>query len=79
MKFAKIFLLVFVMMLIGACGNPEKKAHKASAKASNAEEKIHQERLKLVEQYKKCVEDAGEDQAKVEACDSYLRAADALK
>ncbi len=79
MKFAKIFLLVSVAILIGACGSPEKKAHKASAKTSKAEEKVHTERLKLVDQYKKCVEDAGEDQAKVEACDSYLKAADALK
>ena len=79
MKFAQIFLIVLVALSIGACGNPEKKAHKANAKASKAEEQIHQERLKLVEQYKKCVEKAGEDQAKVEACDSYLKAADALK
>ena len=79
MKFAKIFLLVFVAMLIGACGSPEKRAHKAGAKASKAQEKVHTERLKLVEQYKTCVENAGEDKAKVEACDSYLKAADALK
>jgi hypothetical protein len=79
MKFTKIFLLVFVAILIGACGNPEKKAHKASAKASEAEVKVHEERLELVEQYKECVEKAGEDKAKVEACDSYLKAAEALK
>ena len=79
MKFAKIFLLVFVATLIGACGGTERRAHKADAKASKAEEKVHTERLKLVEQYNKCVEEAGGDKVKVEACDSYLRAAEALQ
>lgn len=49
------------------------------AKASRVEEKVHQERLKLVDQYKKCMEKTGEGLAKIKACDTYLKADEALK
>ena len=38
-----------------------------------------QERLSLVDDYEKCVKKAGEDNAKIEACDSYLREAEAIQ
>jgi hypothetical protein len=38
-----------------------------------------EQRLKFVEQYQKCVKDAVGDEQKIEACDSYLRSAEALK
>jgi hypothetical protein len=62
--------LVFGMTL--ACATPEEKAYKA-------QERVHKERLKLVDEYKKCLQKAGDDKRKIEACDQYLRAAEALK
>jgi hypothetical protein len=48
-------------------------------KAYEAQEEVHKERLSLVEEYKKCMDDAGEDSAKVEACDKFLKASEALQ
>ena len=72
MKLVRIFVLVLVVVTMGACGGAERKAHQAEADVRN-------ERFRLVEKYQKCVKKAGEDSAKVDACDSYLKAADALK
>lgn len=47
--------------------------------AAEAQENVSNERLELVEQYKDCVDDAGDDLEKVEACDTHLKAAEALK
>ena len=51
----------------------------AQKRAYKSQSKVHQERLKLVDEYKKCLNKAGDDNAKIEACDSYLKAAEALK
>jgi len=72
MKNLKVFLLVFLVVLMGACQAPERRAYRA-------ETRVQEERLKLVDEYKKCLNQAGEDNEKVEACDSYLKAAEALK
>ena len=72
MKLIKITVLGLCVMLIGACQAPERRAYRAQSK-------IHEERLKLVDEYKKCLKQAGEDKAKVELCDSYLKAAESLK
>ena len=58
--------------ILGACSS-------AQDDAAEAQEKVSNERLELVEQYQECVDDAGDDSAEVEACDSYLKAAEALK
>jgi len=72
MKSIYIFVLAFVVGLTLACSTPQERAYKA-------QEKVHSERLKLVDEYKKCVENAGTDNVKIEACDRYLKAAEALK
>ena len=79
MKLLKVLLIISVVVLIGACQSAERRAHRSQAKSSEAQTKIAQERLKLVDDYKKCIEKAGDDTAKVEACDSYLKAAESLK
>ena len=58
--------------LVAGCGGAQRKANRSEAKVNN-------ERLDLVEDYKKCMEDAGDDKAAWEACDSYLKAAEALQ
>ncbi len=44
-----------------------------------AQEEVARQRLELVDKYQQCVKNAAGDALKVEACDSYLRAAEALK
>jgi cell division protein FtsL len=72
MKTIYMFLLAIIVGMSLACSSPQDRAYKA-------QEKVHKERLKLVEQYKKCLKEAGEDKVKIEACDQYLKAAEALK
>jgi hypothetical protein len=72
MKSIYIFLLASIVGLALACSSPQDKAYKA-------QEKVHKERLELVEKYQKCMKNAGDDEEKKKACDQYLKAAEALK
>jgi hypothetical protein len=49
------------------------------AGAYEAQERVAEQRLSLVEEYQECVEDAGSNQAKAVACESYPKAAEVLK
>ena len=75
----KIVCVAFTLALLGACASPQDKAANAQADQAKAQERVANERLELVNKYQKCVKDAGDDQQKAAACDSYLKAADALK
>ena len=79
MGLTKILSVAAAIMLVAACATPEERAANAQADAAKAREKIAKERLSLVAKYQKCVKDAGADQQKAAACESYLKAADALK
>jgi len=75
---------MFVCIAVGigflsGCSDPHEDAAEAQERAHDAETKVAEERIKLVEQYKVCVKEAGGDNQKVEACDSYLKAAEALQ
>ena len=72
MKTFYVFLLILIVGIAASCSSPQDKAYKA-------QERLHRERLKLVDEYKKCLKKAGDDKVKMEACDQYLRAAEALK
>ena len=72
MRAISVFVLTLAIGAFASCSSPQDKAYKA-------QEKVHTERLKLVDEYKKCLKKAGDDKMKIEACDQYLRAAEALK
>ena len=74
-------ILAFALLVGGlaACSSPEDDKAKAQEGAAQAQEEIARERLDLVEKYKTCVSEASGDQLKVEACNSYLKAAQALQ
>lgn len=72
MKSIYIFLFALIVGLTLGCASSQDKAYKA-------EEKVHNERLKLVEEYQQCLKEAGDDKLKSEACEQYLKAAEALK
>ena len=61
-----------ITLMIAGCGNAERKANKSIAN-------VNDERLSLIKDYEKCIKKAGEDEAKSEACDTHLKAADALR
>jgi len=72
MKSIYILVLAFVLSVVLGCASAQDRAYKA-------QEKVHKQRLRLVDEYKKCVEKAGTDKEKMETCDQYLKAAEALK
>ncbi len=67
------------MELLAACSNPHDDAARAQKRSYEAQEDVVRERLELVDEYRQCVKNAAGDALEVEACDSYLRAAEALK
>ncbi len=72
MKYFQVLLLPIVTFTVLGCASSQDRAYEA-------QEMVHNERLKLVEKYQECVEDSGDDTVKVEACEQYLKASEALK
>jgi hypothetical protein len=79
MRQVQILTAAVFMGLLAACSSPQEDAAKAQEGAFEAQEEVARQRLELVEKYQACVEEAAGDNLKIEACDSYLRAAEALK
>ncbi len=79
MRLYKVLVYVTCLGLLAACSSPEEDAAKAQKRSYDALGAVAEERLKLVDEYRDCVGASGGDELKVEACDSYLRAAEALK
>ncbi len=76
MRHLPILICIVFTGLLAACSNPQKDAARAQERSYEAQEDVARQRLELVEKYQECVKD---NALKVEACDSYLRAAEALK
>ena len=72
MRRLPIAVFPVVLIWLAGCSSPQDRAY-------SAQEKIHKERLQLVDDYKECLKKAGDDKQKTEACDQYLKAAEALK
>jgi len=73
MSYLKVLAAVALLCgTLAACSSPQDDAARAQEKVSN-------ERLKLIDQYRDCMKEAEGDSAKMSACDSYLKAAEALK
>lgn len=72
MRLFYVTALPFFVMLLSSCSSPQDRVYEA-------QEQVHEERLKLVDEYRECLKEAGEDKLKVETCDQYLKAAEALK
>lgn len=72
MRYVQLFLLPVVAFAMMGCASSQDKAYEA-------QEGVHNERLRLVEQYQKCMKDAGDDTMKADGCEQYLKASEALK
>ena len=79
MRFYRIVICVTCLGFLAACSSPEKRAAEAQERSYDAMGAVAEERLKLVEQYRECVGESAGDTQRIEACDSFLRAAEALK
>lgn len=68
-------LLLFscgLILFISACSSAQDKAYKAQGQVSK-------ERIALVNKYQECVKKATEEGTDKEVCETYLKAAEALK
>ena len=72
MKSILALTLALAFTILTACSSSQDRAYKA-------QEKVHKERLELVEKYEKCMKKAGDDEQKKQTCEQYLKAAEALK
>jgi hypothetical protein len=79
MSFIKGLGVAALIALLAGCSSPQDKAAKAQEGSYEAQEKVARERLSLVNKYQECVKEAGDNQQKAAACDSYLKASEALK
>ena len=79
MRRLQTLVAIVCVGVLAACATPEEKAAKAQQESYEAQEEVARERLELVEKYQDCVEEAAGDAQKAEACETYLRAAEALK
>jgi hypothetical protein len=67
-----VCVLAITLLIAGCGGNAERRSNKSSAAINN-------ERISLIRSYEKCIKKAGKDEVKSEACDSYLKSAEALR
>ena len=67
----------YALLVIGqmGCSNPHKEAARASTEASKAETAVHNEKAKILEDYRKCLNKNKSDE---KACESYKRAVDSM-
>lgn len=67
----------FALLLIGqtGCSNPHKEAARAATDASRAEAEVQNQKAKILEDYRKCLNKNKSDE---EACASYQKALDSM-
>jgi len=67
--------LIFTTLATSGCGG----ASKAQKRAYKADEAVSKERLRLIDQYERCMRKTEGDFAKQDACERYLKSAEALQ
>jgi len=65
----KLSFLVCTAALLTACGTSSEE------RKNKAEAQYYEEKTNTMQEYKKCVDKAGEDQQKLDACERLLKAA----
>ena len=70
---------IFAIVAVSACTGPTvRNAARSQNSAYKAQEAVAKQRLDFVAKYQECVDDAGNDIQMIEACDVYLKSAEAL-
>ena len=72
MKLVKILLVVIVAGTILACQSAERRETRSKTE-------LNKEKVKISQEYQKCVKKAEGDKDKEAECEKYLKAAEALK
>ena len=72
MKLMRILLVVIVAGMMSACSSAERKE-------SRSQTELNKEKVKLSEEYQKCMKKANGDKDKEAECEKYLKAAEPLQ
>jgi len=72
MKLMRIFLVVIVAGMMSACQSAERRH-------TRSQTELNKEKIKISEEYQKCLKNAEGDKDKEAACEQYLKAGEALK
>jgi len=72
MKLLRIFLVVIIVGMISACSSAERRESKSQTA-------LNKEKVKLSQEYQKCMKKAEGDEEKEAECEKHLKAAEALK
>ena len=79
MRQPQIWTFAAIATILAACSTPQDDAAKAQQRSFEAQEALAKQRLELVATYQACVVDSAGNQPKIDACESYLKAAEALE
>ena len=72
MKLMRVFLVVIVAVMMSACQSAERRH-------TRSQTELNKEKIKLSEEYQKCMKKAEGDKDKEAECEKHLKAAEALK
>ena len=75
----KTVVCLSLLIALAGCSTPEERAANAQEDSYEAQEEVAKRRLELVEKYQACIEEAAGDSQKAAACETYLKAAEALQ
>jgi len=79
MQSVRHILNVGLLGLLAACSSAHDDAAEAQKNAFEAQEEVAKQRLELIEKYQACIEESDGNTEQIGACESYLKAAEALK
>lgn len=71
-KIIHIIIIVAIIGLTGCASDPKERAAEADAD-------FKEERLKILQNYQKCVDQAKGDEKMLKSCEHYLKAIDSMK
>ena len=70
----KLIFFIFIITLSGLTG-----CTSAKERAAEADADFKEERLRILQKYQECVDQAKQDEQKLKNCEHYLKAIDSMK
>jgi len=70
----KLIYIIFILVIGGLTG-----CQSGADRAAEADADFKEQRLEILNKYQECVDQAKSDEAKLKACEHYLKAIDSMK
>jgi len=74
LKYIKLILIIFILAISGLAG-----CTSGAERAAEADADFKEERLKILKNYQKCVDQHQGDTKMLQSCEHYLKAIDSMK